>query len=74
LIGFEKAKVNQPFGQYSMLMHMFLFKGSSYFEKNMELTRERMEKCYLFSCGIWICPRIERMPVFAGLIDTLLPN
>lgn len=39
LIGSNNAKVDRPFGQYSMLMHMFLFKGAKYFAKDMDLLR-----------------------------------
>lgn len=41
LIGINNAKVDRPFGRYSMLMHMFLFKGVEYFGKDMDLPRER---------------------------------
>lgn len=40
LIGIAKGKVEKTFGHYSLLMHMFLFKGATYFGKEMELNRE----------------------------------
>ena len=40
LIGIAKSSVEKPSGWYSMLMHMFLFKGATYFGEEMELTRE----------------------------------
>ena len=36
LIGISKCKVDKPFGWYSMLMYMCLFKGSFVFEKEMK--------------------------------------
>lgn len=40
LVGIAKGKVEKPFGHYSLLMHMLLFKGVTYFGKEMELNRE----------------------------------
>ena len=40
LIGIAKGKVEQTFCHYSLLMYMFLFKGVTYFGKEMELNRE----------------------------------
>ena len=40
LVGIVKSKVENIFGHYSLLMHMFLFKGVTYFEKEMVLNRE----------------------------------
>ena len=37
LIGIQEKKVTRPFTWYSLLMHMILFKGADYFEKEMEL-------------------------------------
>ena len=36
LVGIAKGKVEKTFGHYSLLMHMFLFKGVTYFGKEME--------------------------------------
>ena len=44
LIGIAKGKVEKTFGHYSLLMHMFLFKGVTYFSKEMELDREESEE------------------------------
>ena len=41
LVGIAKGKVEKTFGHYSLLMHMFLFKGVTYFGKEMELKREQ---------------------------------
>ena len=41
LVGITKGKVEKTFGHYSLLMHMFLFKGVTYFGKEMELNREQ---------------------------------
>ena len=35
LVGIVKGKVEITFGHYSLLMHMFFFKGFTYFEKEM---------------------------------------
>ena len=35
LIGIAKSKVEKTFGHYSLLMHMFLFKGVTYFGNEM---------------------------------------
>ena len=40
LVGITKGKVDKKFGHYSLLMHMFLFKGVAYFGKEMNLNRE----------------------------------
>jgi hypothetical protein len=40
LVGIEKSKKEKAFGHYSLLMHMFLFKGVTYFEKEMVLNEE----------------------------------
>ena len=40
LVGIAKGKVQKAFGHYSLLMHMFLFKGVTYFGKEMVLNRE----------------------------------
>ena len=40
LIGISKAKVKKTFGHYSLLMHMFLFEGVTYFGDGMDLNRE----------------------------------
>ena len=40
LNGIAKRNVEKIFGHYSLLMHMFLFKGLTYFEKEMVLNRE----------------------------------
>ena len=40
LVGIAKGKVHKTFGHYSLLMHMFLFKGVAYFGKEMKLSRE----------------------------------
>ena len=40
LIGIAKGKVEKTFGHYSLLMHMLLFKGVTYFGKEMKLNRE----------------------------------
>ena len=40
LVGIAKGKVEKTFGHYSLLMHMFLFKGMTYFGTEMELNRE----------------------------------
>lgn len=41
LIGINNAKVDRPFGWYSLLMHMFLFKRVEYFANDMDLLREK---------------------------------
>lgn len=41
LIGIKNAKVDRPFGWYSLLMHMFLFKGVEYFANEMDLLKEK---------------------------------
>ena len=41
LIGIAKGKVENIFGHYSLLMYMFLFKGVTYFGKEMQLNREQ---------------------------------
>ena len=40
LVGIAKGNLNRIFGHYSLLMHMFLFKGVTYFGDEMELNRE----------------------------------
>lgn len=40
LLAIAKGKVEKIFGHYSLLMHMFLLKGVTYFGKEMELNRE----------------------------------
>ena len=40
LIGIAKGNLKRTFGHYSLLMHMFLFKGVTYFDDEMELNRE----------------------------------
>ncbi len=40
LVGIAKGKVEKNFGHYFLLMHMFLFKGVTYFGNEMELNRE----------------------------------
>ena len=40
LVGIWKRKMENTFGHYSLLMHMFLFKGATYFGKEMILNRE----------------------------------
>ena len=37
LVGIAKGKVNKPFCWYSLLMHVCLYKGSTFFSKGMEL-------------------------------------
>ena len=39
LVGIAKGKVEKTFAQYSLLMHMLLFKGVTYFGTKMELNR-----------------------------------
>lgn len=41
LVGIAKEKVEKNFGYYSLLMHMFLFKGVTYFGKEIDLNREQ---------------------------------
>ena len=41
LVGIAKGKVEKPWGHYSLLMHIFLFKGMTYFCKEMVLNREQ---------------------------------
>jgi hypothetical protein len=41
LVGITKGKVEKPWGHYSLLMHIFLFKGRTYFGKEMVLNREQ---------------------------------
>lgn len=41
LIGIKIVKVDIPFGSYSLLMHMLLFKGAHYFAKEMDLVKEK---------------------------------
>jgi len=41
LVGIVKGKVEKIFGHYSLIMHMFLFKGVTYFGKEMKLNREQ---------------------------------
>lgn len=41
LIRINNAKVDRPFRWYSLLMHMFLFKGAEYFANDMDLLREK---------------------------------
>ena len=40
LVGISKSKVENIFGQYSLLMHILLFQGATYFGKEMVLNRE----------------------------------
>ena len=40
LVEIAKGNLNRTFGHYSLLMHMFLFKGVAYFNDEMELNRE----------------------------------
>ena len=40
LVGIAKGKVDKNFGHYSLLMHVFLFKGVTYFGKEMDLNIE----------------------------------
>ena len=40
LVGIAKGNLKRTFGHYSLLMHMFLFKGLAYFDDEMELNRE----------------------------------
>ena len=37
LVGISQGKVNRPFCWYSLLMHICLFKGVTFFSKGMEL-------------------------------------
>ena len=37
LVGISQGKVNRPFFWYSLLMHICLFKGVTFFSKGMEL-------------------------------------
>ena len=39
LVEIAKGKLDKTFGHYSLLMHMFLFKGVTYFGKDMELNK-----------------------------------
>ena len=41
LVGIAKGKMEKKIGHYSLLMHMFLFKGVAYFGKEMKLNREQ---------------------------------
>ena len=41
LVGMANGNVENTFGHYSLLMHMFLFKGVTYFGKEMDLNREQ---------------------------------
>lgn len=41
LIRINDAKVDRPFGWYSLLIHMFLFISVEYFVKDMDLLREK---------------------------------
>lgn len=41
LIGINNAKVDRPFGWYSLLMHMILFNRAKYFVEDMDLLREK---------------------------------
>lgn len=40
LVGIAKGKIEKTFGHYSLLIHVFLFKGATYFDKEMDLNRE----------------------------------
>lgn len=40
LIGIKNGKVDRPFGWYSLLMHLFLFKGGDYLN-GMDLMKEK---------------------------------
>ena len=40
LVGTIKNKVEKTLGQYSLLMHILLFKGATYFGKEMILNKE----------------------------------
>lgn len=44
LIGIKNGKVDRPFGWYSLLMHLFLFKSGDYFTSGMDLVKERWRK------------------------------
>lgn len=39
LIGITNGKVDRPFAWYSLLMHLFLFKGGDYFASGMDLIK-----------------------------------
>lgn len=41
LMGIKNGKVDRPFGWYSLLMHLFLFKGGDYFASGMDLVKEK---------------------------------
>lgn len=41
LVGIAKGKVENTFGHYSILMHMLIFNGVTYFGKEMVLNREQ---------------------------------
>lgn len=41
LVGIAKGEVEKAWGQYSLLMHIFLFKGVTYFGKEMVLNKEQ---------------------------------
>lgn len=41
LIGIKNGKVDRPFGWYSLLMHLFLFKGGDYFASGLDLVKEK---------------------------------
>lgn len=41
LIAIKNGKVNKPFGWYSLLMHLFVFKAGDYFANGMDLVKEK---------------------------------
>lgn len=41
IIGKKNGKVDRPFGWYSLLMHLFLFKGGDYFASGLDLIKEK---------------------------------
>lgn len=41
LVGIKNGKVDRPFGWYSLLMHLFLFKGGDYFASGMDIVKEK---------------------------------
>ena len=47
LVGIAKIKVEKTFGHYSLLVHMLLFKGVTYFEKEMVLNWKYEEENFL---------------------------
>lgn len=47
LVGINKGKVEKNFGNYSLLMHMFFFKGVTHFGKEMVLNKKHEEEALL---------------------------